>query len=551
MWNVFFAYTVAHNPLTPEEMYKRSLVTFCQDCRISKAPPKTRSSLGPKFTPTPAAKRATGPIKGKALMAAEVNVIHQSHASRHPEKKFLFSCFKAAMVQIAQKLYASKAAPGTKPEELLERLLEERVLPNALLRDAQDVDGLLDALDELERRFSPCLKSFFDFFASPPTRYERTVLGRHAPRPDISRMGQSLTFEGWLQFCATFNISAGTGSAISSLSNVDLASAFLDSIKVELSDRVGGLTFEEFWEALVRCAIRMQPPTDGVDVVEEAGDTAPHLAPYRMLVLFRMMMSNIENGVNRCINGGFERQHNRGGEVTTGGGRTVKGNASGLMQGSKAFQKLVMEYALSDYMHGHHHSAPGSGTAKPSKPHRAAHEYPAEMLAEAERADATPAAAAHTGAAAAGAAPRRRPSASALMGGYDGYGSSEAAGSAAGNPYSRDAYYGVAGAAPPRPPPAAASATAAAAPPPHRYDRHRAPVPAVAHTVRPPQRTERSASVQALFRATMREDVGELQRLLDEGADASVTNAAGLTVVGLAKERNKKQALQFLRSRGL
>ena len=49
----------------------------------------------------------------------------------------------------------------------------------------------------------------------------------------------------------------------------------------------------------------------------------------------------------------------------------------------------------------------------------------------------------------------------------------------------------------------------------------------------------------------MREDVAELQHLLDGGADASATNAAGLTVVGLAKERNKKQALQFLRSRGL
>eukprot|EP00936_MAST-01D_sp_MAST-1D-sp1_P000342 g342.t1 len=533
-------------------MYKRSLVTFCQDCHISKVPPKTRSSLGPKFTPNPAEKRRTGPIKGKTLMAAEVNVIHQSQASRHPEKKFLFSCFKAAMLQIAQKLYASKAAPGTKPKELLETLLKERVLPNALLRDAQDMGGLLDALDELERRFSPCLKSIFDFFASPPTRYERTVLGRHAHRRDISQMGQSLTFEGWLQFCATFNLSAGTGSAISSLSNVDLASAFLDSIKVELSDRVGGLTFEEFWEALVRCAIRTRPPTDGVDVVEEAGDMATNLAPYRMLVLFRMMMANIENGVNRCINGGFERQHNRGGEVTTGGGRTVKGNASGLMHGAKTFQKLVMEYTLSDYLHDHHgHGVSDSGTVQQSQSHRVAHEYPVEMLVEAERVDATPAAAASSGAATTVVAPRRRPSTSALMGGYDNYGSSEAAGSAAGNPYSRDAYYGATGTAPPRPPADTSAVTATAAPPPHRNGRHHVPAPAAASTGIPAQRTERTASVQALFRATMREDIAELQHLLDGGADASATNAAGLTVVGLAKERNKKQALQFLRSRGL
>ena len=58
VWQCFFAYTIAHNPLSPEEMYKRSLVNFCNDCAITKPVRASRSSLGPKFTPTPVPRRA-------------------------------------------------------------------------------------------------------------------------------------------------------------------------------------------------------------------------------------------------------------------------------------------------------------------------------------------------------------------------------------------------------------------------------------------------------------------------------------------------------------
>ena len=79
IWKIFSAYTIAHNPLEPEVMLKRSLVRFCVDCAIAK--PERGSAPPPGKRPV------------RQLMVAEVNVIHQSEASRHPEKQFLFSCF--------------------------------------------------------------------------------------------------------------------------------------------------------------------------------------------------------------------------------------------------------------------------------------------------------------------------------------------------------------------------------------------------------------------------------------------------------------------------
>jgi hypothetical protein len=42
--------------------------------------------------------------------------------------------------------------------------------------------------------------------------------------------------------------------------SVCVAQAFFDSIAVRGEDAVGGLTFEEFWEALVRIAVTCYEP---------------------------------------------------------------------------------------------------------------------------------------------------------------------------------------------------------------------------------------------------------------------------------------------------
>ena len=55
----------------------------------------------------------------------------------------------------------------------------------------------------------------------------------------------------------------------------------------------------------------------------------------------------------------------------------------------------------------------------------------------------------------------------------------------------------------------------------------------------------------ALFKATVRDDLGAIHRLLQLGANPMARNKAGYTVTGLAAERNRTRALDFFLSLGL
>ena len=137
------------------------------------------------------------------------------------------------------------------------KLISEYVLPYASSRATVPIDDHLDSpeVQEMLALFQPALKRMFRFFASAPTKNETDVLDRHPVRPDLPKQQQSLSMEGFVYFANTFNITSGRRATASAVSNLDLAAIFFDSIAVSGVDRVGGLNFEEFWEALVRCAL--------------------------------------------------------------------------------------------------------------------------------------------------------------------------------------------------------------------------------------------------------------------------------------------------------
>ena len=72
----------------------------------------------------------------------------------------------------------------------------------------------------------------------------------------------------WLSLCSLFNLSSSIGAAVKALTPGQLAAAFMDSVKVDKVDIVGGLDFEEFWESLIRCSIFFNK---GDDSMADAG----------------------------------------------------------------------------------------------------------------------------------------------------------------------------------------------------------------------------------------------------------------------------------------
>jgi hypothetical protein len=222
----------------PETMRKDALINLMRSCDLVRG---KRPKKGDRFK----------------LMEAEINSVHQNEASKTPSKKFVFSSFKHAMQQ-----FATKLKPKLDPKEARDSFLTKHIVPNKNKRTRVVVSDQLMLQDvvALQERFSPSLKQIFQFFAQTPSADEMTVLHRHAKRSDISSLKQSMHYERFLDFAIAFDLS-------NEFSNSELAAVFLDAIEVEMMDSVGGLTYEEFWQALVRLALLMNTAWDGEEGV--------------------------------------------------------------------------------------------------------------------------------------------------------------------------------------------------------------------------------------------------------------------------------------------
>jgi hypothetical protein len=145
-------------------------------------------------------------------------------------------------------------------------------------------------------------------------------------------MTQSLHFGDWSSLCSLFNLSSSIGAAIKALSPGQLACAFMDSVKVNKVDSVGGLDFEEFWEALVRCSIFFNK---GDESMEDAG------IKEKVVKAFAHMSNNLETAVPRLLKLGNVTEKSGVMAGLTSGGRDAS-TAGGLLQsGTKEFTKLV------------------------------------------------------------------------------------------------------------------------------------------------------------------------------------------------------------------
>ena len=206
------------------------------------------------------------------------------------------------------------------------------VKPLAAKRKLKDVSEQLKEAEGLFESFGPALKYVFLFFATIPTSYEREQLKRHEPREDINAMTQSLHFDGYSACCSMFNLSSSIGAAVKALSPSAIASTFIDTIKVRECDSVGGLTFEEFWEAIVRCSLNfMKDSAEHGTTVLKVSHTFVHMA------------NNLDSAVPRLLKLGNITESTGVMAGMTSGGREASSAGALLQHGTHEFGRLVFE----------------------------------------------------------------------------------------------------------------------------------------------------------------------------------------------------------------
>jgi hypothetical protein len=239
----------------------QQFVKFCRVCQI------VGSSLSEARSP---------------LVEADVVVAYTAEVKRRREGKSVraaqkmdFSDFLTSLMKLSVKVYPNHARRSV--DESFQRLLLRNVLPLADRRNPGYFDISVYETDtqilELREIFSDALEQIFQFYATgsdakPSKSPSKTDT---LARSSVSVMGHAsnsmknaLSYGAFLRFAADFDLS---NSVI--LSTLELGDIYLSSLKeIEPESHIRKLTFGEFWDALLRCAlvayskISSAPPAD-------------------------------------------------------------------------------------------------------------------------------------------------------------------------------------------------------------------------------------------------------------------------------------------------
>ena len=259
---VFSYYSLITNPLDPEHMSQQQWVKFLKHCQIVKT---RRAKRG---TPV---RRTTKIVGGRTITAAEAAVYYTREVTRRdrnltdPVKKMNYDDFLNALMRIAhEKLYAEQM----RVDESFQALLMKNVLPfDRALRRKPDhfmrvgpgplklpdfslpivppvAETLVsDPMLDLKSRYGRSLKKIFAFYGAGQSRHK--AHDRRATSPNV------LAYKDFVRFGTDFSM---TRSCL--LTTVELGDIFLTCARTSSPMSVmRRLTFEEFWEALVRCAL--------------------------------------------------------------------------------------------------------------------------------------------------------------------------------------------------------------------------------------------------------------------------------------------------------
>eukprot|EP01138_Halocafeteria_seosinensis_P012121 gb/GECG01012389.1/.p1 GENE.gb/GECG01012389.1/~~gb/GECG01012389.1/.p1 ORF type:complete len:448 (+),score=40.15 gb/GECG01012389.1/:1-1344(+) len=309
LWNIFTFYTLAGAATDPEHLRATQFVRFGRDVGL----------IGPNQV-----SEAEEP-----LLEADLHVAYTAEVKR-PNRSGMhrmnYNDFLTVLMKLSVRVYPSARSI----DEAFQRLLMENVLPSAWRRNVEPVDDVLYDPDvqRLYAFFRDALEQIFQFYAtnpsvsSPGKKESPRATGRSPLSRASNSMKSALGYPEFLKFASDFNLA---NSVL--LSTRELGDIYLSSIhNIQPDATIRKLSFDEFWESLVRCA-------------ERAYGKISHASPLdRIRGLFLYMWRSITTNVPHTV------QHRQG--ISTYAGDLL----SGAMLFNKRFTAMWAEDGYRDYL---------------------------------------------------------------------------------------------------------------------------------------------------------------------------------------------------------
>lgn len=266
LWNIFTYYTSRGNSQDPQHLRAETFYKLCEECGIidnvkvlkQDCYVVYRSLVGKRADKHTGRGSSLGGKYGKRSISEKAHILKlrcDPGVKHEAVKKMHFSDFLSGLSEMGKKLFGEN---NDVQEDIntFEKIIMEYIIPNAHHRVAVPVP--LDDCDGLYRKFAPAFKGILQYygeFVGAEEKIDEKIhhSGRLAVNVGMNSMSSNLSYAKWLQFCDDFNLRSSMSNT-PILTSVELAEIFLQSINARTIDYLGKLNFEEFWEAIVRCA---------------------------------------------------------------------------------------------------------------------------------------------------------------------------------------------------------------------------------------------------------------------------------------------------------
>eukprot|EP00948_MAST-09A_sp_MAST-9A-sp1_P003682 g3682.t1 len=267
VWKVFTYYSLHGDPLEADYLHVKQFSNMLKHSKIFE--------------------------KSKSIIEADGQVVYRSVCKGTHNKKMNFAAFLNGLQQMALKRYKKEKST----QVAFSRFIKEHVLLYCKSREPNDLSSLIKSKEIilLEKRFHDSLEKIFQYYAtgspkllpsSPSPKKvpkKRQAMGKHSsgtPKKKNTMLSR-LAYDCFMgHFSQDFLITL-------ELSKLQLGDCFLATAdRTPNGVHIPGLTYNQFWELIVRCSLVAFEKYDDVTEINKVkellsvmGNQVPHCVP--------------------------------------------------------------------------------------------------------------------------------------------------------------------------------------------------------------------------------------------------------------------------------